>query len=65
MPAFWHDPALNVPPLPDLHPALRAPELDGDLEGTMLLKNSLQRGQNRFVWMTNLAAEAAERGAGS
>ena len=65
MPAFWHDPALNVPPLPDLHPALRAPELEGDLEGTMLLKNSLQRGQNRFVWMTNLAAEAAELGAGS
>jgi hypothetical protein len=58
---FRHDPALNVPPLPDLTPALKIDRHIGDTEGLMLLKTHLQRGQNRLVWALTLAREAAER----
>lgn len=57
---FWHDSALNVPPLPDIAPALN---FDGLTEGSHefnVLKNHLKRGQNRIVWALQQAREVLE-----
>ncbi len=60
MPPFWHDPALNVPSLPDLVPALgMAKATDAASRG--ILRAHLQRGQNRLVWALIQARETAER----
>ena len=60
MPPFWHDPALNVPALPDLAPALgMARATDAAARG--ILRAHLQRGQNRLVWALIQARETAER----
>lgn len=64
--AFHHDPALTVPPLPDLEPALRAAAAVGDPARLGPLRASLTRGQNRVAWALHLAREtvdAATRGA--
>jgi hypothetical protein len=57
---FWHDPALNVLPLPDLAPAMSAAELGADLHALGILKAHLQRGQNRLVWALVQARESVE-----
>ncbi len=57
MPAFWHDPALNVPPLPDLAPAMTMPTVTGDPTRHGILRAHLMRGQNRLVWTLMQASE--------
>jgi hypothetical protein len=57
---FHHDPALTVPPLPDLAPALTMPSVRGDVGGREILKTGLTRGQNRLVWTLDLARETVE-----
>jgi Peptidase family M28/PA domain len=46
-PRFQHDPALNVPPLPTIEPALRLPQHDAGTLG--FARAQLTRGQNRLV----------------
>jgi N-acetylated-alpha-linked acidic dipeptidase len=45
--SFWHDPALTIPPLPDLAPALELDRFGASRLGFAL--THLQRGSNRFV----------------
>jgi N-acetylated-alpha-linked acidic dipeptidase len=47
---FRHDPALDVPPLPDLAPAARLRDLDADSHERRVLLTHLTRGRNRAVW---------------
>jgi N-acetylated-alpha-linked acidic dipeptidase len=60
MPAFWHDPAINVPPLPDLAPALGAARAAGNVAQEGTLRAHLTRGQNRLVWALEQARELVE-----
>jgi hypothetical protein len=60
MTEFWHDPAINVPPLPDLAPALTAPSLGDDVQAQGILKAHLTRGRNRLIWTLEQAREVAE-----
>lgn len=60
MPMFFHDPAVNVPPLPDLAPALLMPGATADAPRRGILRAHLTRGQNRFVWSLQLARETVE-----
>lgn len=46
-PRFWHDPALTIPPLPDLAEARNLTDYHGDMLG--FAKTELTRGQNRVV----------------
>lgn len=57
---FWHDSALNVPPLPDIAPALNFKELTIGSHDFNVLKNHLRRGQNRIVWAMQQARELVE-----
>lgn len=57
MEAFRHDPALGVPQLPDLAPALSAPAVKDDRAQLGVLRAHLTRGQNRLVWTLIQAAE--------
>ncbi|MBA2519281.1 MAG: M28 family peptidase [Chloroflexia bacterium] len=50
MAPFWHDPALHVPALPDLAPALTAATLANEPDRAGILRAHLTRGQNRLVW---------------
>ncbi|HLN14635.1 MAG TPA: M28 family peptidase [bacterium] len=59
MPAFWHDPAVNVAPLPDLAPASALPRAAGLADQLGMLRAHLTRGQNRLVWTLQQAREAA------
>jgi N-acetylated-alpha-linked acidic dipeptidase len=59
MPAFWHDPAVNVPPLPDLAPAQGAARASGNVAQEGMLRAHLTRGQNRLVWALEQAREIA------
>ena len=54
---FHHDPALEVPPLPDLAPALGMTRAQGDPAQRGTLRAHLQRGQNRLVWTLEQATE--------
>jgi hypothetical protein len=54
---FWHDPALTVPPLPDLAPALAASALVKDPNRRGVLGTHLTRGQNRLIWTLIEAGE--------
>ncbi len=57
-PAFYHDPAETIPPLPDLAPALsfrRVPR-----EGRGFVRTHLVRGQNRLVAALRDARRAVE-----
>lgn len=58
---FWHDPAINVAPLPDVAPALgmAGATLDTGQEG--VLRAHLTRGQNRLAWALEQAKEAVSR----
>jgi N-acetylated-alpha-linked acidic dipeptidase len=56
--AFHHDPALEVPPLPDLAPALSLSTAGDDMARRGMVKAHLMRGQNRLVWTLEQAREA-------
>jgi N-acetylated-alpha-linked acidic dipeptidase len=58
---FFHDPALNVPPLPDLVPALAMEQVSVVLGDRRILQTHLTRGQNRLVWALDQASELVER----
>ncbi|MDQ3548265.1 MAG: M28 family peptidase [Chloroflexota bacterium] len=60
MTEFWHDPAINVPALPDLAPALSAPAIGDDIHARGILRTHLTRGQNRLVWTFEQAREVVE-----
>ncbi len=60
MPDFYHDPALDVAPLPDLAPALSMPEAKSDPARRGILKAHLTRGQNRLIWALQNAREVVE-----
>ncbi|HET9016732.1 MAG TPA: M28 family metallopeptidase [Thermomicrobiaceae bacterium] len=55
--AFRHDPALNVPPLPDLAPALGLAGAKDDPARRGVLRAHLTRGQNRLIWALEQAEE--------
>ncbi len=46
-PAFFHDQAESIPPLPDLAPAIELPAADDSRRG--FIRTHLTRGQNRLV----------------
>jgi hypothetical protein len=60
MEPFFHDPAINVPPLPDLAPALSMPSAKNDVARRGILKAHLTRGQNRLIWALQNAREVVE-----
>jgi len=60
MRSFYHDPALTVPPLPDLAPALNMPAVRNDIARRGILRAHLTRGQNRLVWTLQQAREVVE-----
>ncbi len=60
MPDFFHDPALDVPPLPDLAPALSMPSATDDPSRRGILRAHLTRGQNRLIWALQNAREVVE-----
>lgn len=61
MPEFWHDSAVQVPPLPDLAPALSAEAARDDVHARGLLRTHLTRGQNRLVWTLVQARETIDQ----
>jgi hypothetical protein len=65
MEPFYHDPAINVPPLPDLAPALSMPAARDDANRRGILKAHLTRGQNRLVWALQNAREVVETAIGA
>jgi hypothetical protein len=58
--AFRHDPALGVPKLPDLAPALSYPAIGDDVARRGVLRAHLTRGQNRLVWALVQAREVVD-----
>jgi N-acetylated-alpha-linked acidic dipeptidase len=58
---FRHDPALDVPPLPDLAPATEVQRLEKGSHRYNLLRTHLTRGQNRVVWALRQARETVRR----
>jgi hypothetical protein len=60
MPGFFHDPALTVPALPDLAPALTMQAVRNDIARRGVLRAHLTRGQNRLVWTLQQAREVVE-----
>lgn len=60
MESFYHDPALDVPPLPDLAPALSMPGAKDDPAKRGVLKAHLTRGQNRLIWALQNAREVVD-----
>jgi N-acetylated-alpha-linked acidic dipeptidase len=54
---FRHDSALNVPPLPDIAPAVGFEELNDGTHEYKVLKTHLTRGQNRVIWALQQARE--------
>ncbi|MFD1037438.1 M28 family peptidase [Virgibacillus byunsanensis] len=58
---FRHDPALNVPPLPDLAPATNFENIEENSHEYKVLKTHLTRGQNRVVWAIQEARELIRR----
>jgi hypothetical protein len=58
-PRFKHDPALNVPPLPTIEPALRLDQHDAATLG--FARAQLVRGQNRLVAALGEATRRVER----
>jgi hypothetical protein len=57
---FHHDPAMDIPALPDLAPAMSLPKVKEDPHGRGVAKASLMRGQNRLIWALELSREAVE-----
>jgi N-acetylated-alpha-linked acidic dipeptidase len=54
---FRHDPALNIPPLPDIAPATSFSQLSEGSHEYKVLKTHLTRGQNRVIWALQQARE--------
>lgn len=54
---FYHDPALDVPPLPDLAPATGLQQLKEGTHEYNVLRTHLTRGRNRVVWALRQARE--------
>ncbi|WP_257958703.1 M28 family peptidase [Bacillus sp. V3-13] len=54
---FWHDPALNVPALPDIAPAVNFNHVEAGSHEYKVLKTHLRRGQNRVIWALQQARE--------
>jgi N-acetylated-alpha-linked acidic dipeptidase len=54
---FRHDPALNLPALPDIAPALNFATLKEGTHEYKVLKTHLKRGQNRVIWALQQAGE--------
>lgn len=54
---FRHDPAVPVPPLPDLAPARQLASADPVMRG--FIQAHLVRGQNRVIWTLRAAAQIA------
>jgi len=46
---FRHDPAIDVPPLPDLEPATKIAALAQDSEAYQITRTHLVRGRNRVL----------------
>src|SRR5262249_42051701 len=61
MAPFWHDPAINVAPLPDLAPALGVAHATVDAARERVLRAHLTRGQNRLVWALEQARVVLSR----
>lgn len=57
---FHHDPAMEVPPLPDLAPALELARSGDDVHRRGVITAHLTRGQNRLVWTLEQAREEIE-----
>jgi hypothetical protein len=57
---FHHDPAMEVPPLPDLAPALGMGAVISDVGERGILNAHLMRGQNRLIWTLEQARELVE-----
>lgn len=55
---FAQDPTKDVPPLPDLAPALTLPDLEPGSHQDRITRHSLVRGQNRVVWTLRQTAQA-------
>jgi N-acetylated-alpha-linked acidic dipeptidase len=62
---FRHDPALDVPPLPDLAPATEVQRLEKDSNRYNVLQTHLTRGQNRVVWALRQARETVRSEGGA
>jgi hypothetical protein len=56
---FRHDPAVPVPPLPDLAPARQLASAEPDMRG--FIQAHLVRGQNRVIWTLRKATQIAGR----
>lgn len=54
---FRHDPALDVPPLPDLAPAAGLQKVEEGTHEYNVLRTHLTRGRNRVVWALRQARE--------
>ncbi|WP_055744189.1 M28 family metallopeptidase [Brevibacillus choshinensis] len=52
---FWHDPAVDIPPLPDIAPATTLPQLDEGSHRYQVTLTHLTRGQNRLAWTLHKA----------
>ena len=61
---FHHDPAMEVPPLPDLSAALTLPGTGDDAARRGMATAQLMRGQNRLVWALDQAQELVENALG-
>jgi hypothetical protein len=59
---FHHDPAMEVPPLPDLAPALSLGRVKDDVAQFGVLTAHLTRGQNRLVWTLEQGVELVGTG---
>ncbi|MED4781133.1 M28 family peptidase [Brevibacillus choshinensis] len=52
---FWHDPAVDIPPLPDIAPATTLPQLEEGTHRYHVTLTHLTRGQNRLAWTLHKA----------
>jgi N-acetylated-alpha-linked acidic dipeptidase len=57
---FFHDPALEIPALPDLEPATTMPKARANQHDRGVLRAHLQRGRNRLIWALDQARESVE-----
>lgn len=57
---FRQDPALNIPPLPDLAPASMLAALDPESHMARVVATHLVRGRNRITWALREAVRLAE-----
>lgn len=56
---FWHDPALEIPPLPDLAPVSRLAAAQG--HEYRVIRTHLTRGQNRLLWALRQAKKVVSK----